>query len=113
MRCQAINHARRNLEYNDLSRRFHTALFLATPHRGADDLAMLNKIIRATTASGQGIAGEVDPGAAVVESINTNFRGNHHGIRIWSFYETVPTFQRNEKVVEATAATMGKPFTTT
>ena len=69
---------------------------------------MLNKIIRATTAAGRDPPSEVDPSAAVVETINDSFKETYHGIRIWSFYETLPTFQRNERVVEATSAAMGK-----
>jgi hypothetical protein len=92
-----------------VSRRFHTLFFLATPHRGADSATMLSNILRASmTNSPRGFISDLEPNSAAIEGINESFRHNYHGTRIWSFYETVPSFPNtNELVVEKHSSTLG------
>ncbi|MCJ1394922.1 hypothetical protein MMC18_007802 [Xylographa bjoerkii] len=106
-----FNLAKQNPGYLEVSQRFHTVLFLATPHRGADNNIMLNNILRASAAPGpRGYSGDLEPNSAAFENINENFLHSYHGTRLWSFYETIPTLANtNELVVDRHLATLGLP----
>ena len=70
---------------------------------------MLSNILRASmTSSPRGFISDLEPNSAAIEGINESFRHNYHGTRIWSFYETVPSFPNtNELVVEKHSSTLG------
>jgi CheY-like chemotaxis protein len=108
----AFNLAKQNPRYQELSRRFHALVFLATPHRGADDATMLSNILRASTANAsRRYTADLAPNSSNVEHINENFRHHYHGARIWSFYETLPTpstsLSSNELLVEKRSSVLG------
>ena len=103
-RRQAIEHAKKNDNFQDLGRRFHTVLFLATPHREAEDRQLLRSILRAcNTSTTKSDALEPDPNSSVVREINDSFYACSQDLRIWSFYET-----NSDPLVNKRRATLGK-----
>jgi hypothetical protein len=70
---------------------------------------MLNNILRVSmTNSPHRYIGDLEPNSAAIEGINESFRHTYHGTRIWSFYETVPSFPNtNDLVVEKHSSTLG------
>lgn len=101
--------AKQNPKYQELNRRFYAIIFLATPHRGADNSTMLNNILRfsSTSLSTGAIAG-LEPNLSAIESINLNFVHHYQGLRIWSFYETLPQAGTNEILVKKDFSLLGK-----
>lgn len=92
----------------DLAKRFHTILFLATPHRGSDWAKVLNNILRAAFTSRAYVA-ELDGSSKAIKSINDEFHKFSGEVCLWSFFETQKsrlglfrTF-----VVECKSATLG------
>lgn len=101
---QAITHAKQNINSQDMARRFHTILFLATPHREAEDHRMLQNILRAcnTSASRSDLI-DPDPNTSVAQEINNDFYAHSQDLAMWSFYEAT-----GDPVVTKRRATLSK-----
>ncbi|KEZ42265.1 hypothetical protein SAPIO_CDS6124 [Scedosporium apiospermum] len=69
--------------------------FLATPHRGSDYAAILNRILRVTEMTGLSTAREyvkdLTAGSTSTQLINDEFGKFAHELAIYSFYETLET----------------------
>ncbi|THC88961.1 hypothetical protein EYZ11_011591 [Aspergillus tanneri] len=96
-------------KYEDIVQSIRGMIFLATPHRGADQAAKLNDLLRASFQSPRDFIGELQRGSPAVEDINEQFRHIAPRMNIASFYETRPTkvgkFQF--MVVNKDSATLG------
>lgn len=83
--------ARRDPMYHNLSERFHTMFFLATPHRGADSAQLLFNLLRGTNQGSQPYLADLGRNSVSIESINDDFRHVCDRLKLYSFYETLPT----------------------
>ncbi|KAL8688736.1 MAG: hypothetical protein Q9218_005424 [Villophora microphyllina] len=84
--------AKHDPNYRDLSSRFHTIYFLATPHRGADSAQLLNRMMKASlTHNAKDYINDLIPNSGAIQAINDDFRHISQDLRLWSFYETVKT----------------------
>jgi hypothetical protein len=83
--------AKRDPTYHSISDRFHTLFFIATPHRGADSARLLSNLLRAASLGSQPYLVDLRRNSASTESINDEFRHICDRLRLYSFYETVPT----------------------
>ncbi|RMZ87067.1 hypothetical protein DV736_g5706, partial [Chaetothyriales sp. CBS 134916] len=83
----AIANARETMKLQELSRRFHTILFLATPHRDGNNRAMLLSILQSCNTSSKIDYIDADPNTTVVQDINEHFYSNLQDLGIWSFFE--------------------------
>lgn len=104
--CLTLEKTIRNakLKDQDLANRFHTILFLATPHRDVEDRDMLKRILRECNTEPASVEVlEPDPNTAVLKEINDEFLATHSGLRIYSFYEIC-----HEPVVEKRRALLGE-----
>ncbi|KAI9695527.1 MAG: hypothetical protein M1820_008540 [Bogoriella megaspora] len=99
----ATIHAKSHAALQDFGRRFHTILFLATPHQEAGDHLMLRNILRACNTSTSRLDQiDPEPNTSTVQNINTNFYSYSQDLRIWSFFEA-----GSDVVVEKRRATIG------
>ncbi|KAL2024346.1 hypothetical protein VTK56DRAFT_8828 [Thermocarpiscus australiensis] len=97
--------------YMAIARRIHTMFFLGTPHRGSDS-AQIARIVR--YSAGYGVKAFVDdlvPGSAALDQINDEFRHVCSNVRLWSYFEGVPTSFGliSSLVVEKESAILGLP----
>lgn len=101
---QAIIHAKENIKFQDMARRFHSILFLATPHREAEDHRMLQNILRACNTSGlRSDLIDTDPNTSIAQEINNDFYAHSQDLAMWSFYEGT-----GDPVVTKRRATLSK-----
>lgn len=96
--------ARQDQSARDFAERFHSIVFLATPHRGSDMASLLQTLLSATLSK-KPFVQDLKPNSAALSEINSSFRHYAKDLRLWSFYETVG--MRNGLVVEKDSATMG------
>lgn len=97
--------------YHDLAARFHTLIFLGTPHRGADSAQTLSGILRASISHGaKTYVNDLIPNSGVLQGINDEFRHVHENLFLYSFFETLPTNlgMSNELIVQKDSAIIGK-----
>ncbi|KAH6849741.1 hypothetical protein B0I37DRAFT_369747 [Chaetomium sp. MPI-CAGE-AT-0009] len=97
--------------YKSVGHRIHTMYFLGTPHRGSDS-AQIARIIRYSTGHGsKAYINDLVPGSAVLNQINDEFRHVCSNVRLWSFFEGVPTAfgPLSSLVVEKESAILGLP----
>ena len=73
--------------HDSLFARFHTSVFIATPHRGAGSAKYLNTLLQLTFSSRLYIA-DLEHTSATIQSINEDFRHVSTRINVWSLYET-------------------------
>lgn len=94
----------------DVHARIKCIFFLATPHRGSDYAATLNNIL---AASGLGSArqyiSELTTGSTSMEQLNEEFGRHAHGLRIFSFFETMRTSLgvSSAMIVDRSSAVLG------
>ena len=88
---KAYTLAKRDPMYHSMAHRFHTMFFIATPHRGADSAQMLSNLLRAASFGSQPYLTDLRKNSTSIETINDEFRHVYDQLRIYSFYETVPT----------------------
>ncbi|KAH6622737.1 hypothetical protein F5144DRAFT_605284 [Chaetomium tenue] len=103
--------ARRDPIYADIASRIHSLYFLGTPHRGADSSAFVTTLISMSIGSGsKAFVKELIPGSGTLQAINDEFRHVCNDVRLWSFFEGVPTSTgpANTMIVEKDSAIMGK-----
>lgn len=103
--------AREDPDLKSLTSRIHSLYFLATPHRGSEwgQLAkVLLNILKASNGS-KPFATELDCNSESIASINDSFRHFVDDIRLWSFYETIPSNLMFTKaiIVNKASATLG------
>ncbi|KAI1418335.1 WD40-repeat-containing domain protein [Hypoxylon sp. FL1857] len=94
----------------DLADRVHSIFFLGTPHRGSD-LATILKRLSVIAWGSKPFVSDLMPDSSALTEINDTFRHYASDLRLWSFYETIPTKPRvlNKIVVERHSATFGYP----
>ncbi|KAK0732424.1 hypothetical protein B0T21DRAFT_195625 [Apiosordaria backusii] len=103
--------AREDPSAANIAERIHSIFFLATPHRGSDMASLLDGVLSASL----GIWGkkpfvmDLGPNSAALASINDAFRHIAPNLRLWSFYETLPTstLGLSRMVVDKHSATLG------
>ncbi|KEY65518.1 hypothetical protein S7711_08753 [Stachybotrys chartarum IBT 7711] len=94
----------------DLVSRFHSMVFLGTPHRGSELAPVLENILTLAWAT-KPFVNDLSPGSAALEDINDAFRHYASSLRLWSFYETKPVKTKflNRIIVEKGSSTLGYP----
>ncbi|SPQ25705.1 80cd6532-9d7f-4fa3-bb68-de2949bee57c [Thermothielavioides terrestris] len=98
--------ARQDPTAADLGARVHSMFFLATPHRGSDMATVLENML-AVAWGHKRFVSDLAPNSAALTAINDAFRHFAPELRLWSFYETLPTRGVNRIVVERHLATLG------
>ncbi|KAK3989602.1 hypothetical protein QBC44DRAFT_82357 [Cladorrhinum sp. PSN332] len=104
--------ARRDPIYADIAKRIHSQYYLGTPHRGADSSSFVQAFISMSLGSGsKAFVKELIPGSGTLQVINDEFRHVCNDVRLWSFFEGIPTAAgpTNVMVVEKESAIMGLP----
>ncbi|XXG96484.1 hypothetical protein Hte_002767 [Hypoxylon texense] len=102
--------ARQDPSSKDLADRVHSIFFLGTPHRGSDLAAILKRLSIIAWGS-KPFVSDLTPESSALRDINDTFRHYASDLRLWSFYETIPTKPKvlNKIVVERHSATLGYP----
>ena len=100
--------ARQKEEYLSLAERFHTIIFLATPHRGADIAQSLSRVLNLSPGARPYVR-DLHRNSLATQSINDEFPQHAHRLQLFSFYETLPMTLGIGKalVVEKDAAVLG------
>ncbi|KAB5572683.1 NACHT and WD domain protein [Coniochaeta sp. 2T2.1] len=79
----------------DIAERIKCLFFLATPHRGSDFAALLNRILKVSSVTGMASSREyvndIKAGSTSSQIINEDFGKYAENLLIYSFYETLPT----------------------
>ncbi|KAI4093207.1 MAG: hypothetical protein LQ344_003034 [Seirophora lacunosa] len=104
--------AKHDPNFKELASRFHSIYFLATPHRGADNAQLLNRILKASVAfNAKDYVNDLIPNSGAIQAINDDFRHIFHDLQLWSFYETVKTNLGVSQglIVEKDSAALGLP----
>ncbi|KAG6997629.1 hypothetical protein G7Y79_00039g075910 [Physcia stellaris] len=88
-------------------------VFLATPHRGSNLADILNRLLAASIFrhSPKMYISELEIGSQTIEALNDQFRHFAPSLRLFSFYETLPTAVGPKKmiIVDKGSATTGYP----
>lgn len=104
--------ARQDPTAADLASRVHSIFFLATPQRGSD-MATILESISALAWGKKAYLADLGHNSRTLALINDSFRHFAADLRLWSFYETMPTKGiggiGSRLVVDSHAATLGYP----
>ena len=102
--------ARQDALHVDLTKRFHSIYFFATPHRGSDSARLLNNILQITYSSRAYVA-DIKRGSKALQSINSEFHKYASDLDLWSFYETekMSFGVFNVLIVDPNSAILGYP----
>ncbi|KAH6631000.1 hypothetical protein B0J18DRAFT_117751 [Chaetomium sp. MPI-SDFR-AT-0129] len=97
--------------YKSVGHRIHTMYFLGTPHRGADSVQIARIIRYSAGYRNKGYLDDLVPGSGTLNQINDEFRHVCSNVRLWSFFEGVPTAfgPLSSVVVEKESAILGLP----
>lgn len=101
--------ARQDPTASELASRFHSIFFLGTPHRGSEMAAVLENMLTVAWGKKPFVA-DLMPNSEALTAINDTFRHFSPGLRLWSFYETLPVRAAgimSRLVVERHSATLG------
>lgn len=81
-------------------------IFLATPHRGSNLADILNRILAASifNHSPKLYVSELKNGSQTIEALNDQFRHLAPRLKIFSFYESLPTSVGPKKMVSLIGA---------
>jgi hypothetical protein len=93
----------------DFAGRVHSIFFLATPHRGSNLAAILDRMLGVAWGKKPYVT-DLAPNSAALTVINDAFRHVAPKLHLWSFYETLPmrsTGAMNRVVVDLHSATLG------
>lgn len=93
---------------SSIGKRVHAILFLATPHRGADDAKLLSKIL--SISGSKPFLVDLQRNSYATQHINDDFPHVCQDLLLFSFYETLPTKYlaiSSSMVVEKDLATLG------
>ena len=95
-------------EFQFLAQRVRTIIFLATPHRGADLAQLLTRVLNLSPGE-RPFVKDLHRNSLATQSINDEFPQYSQYLRLYSFYETLPTAFGLGKslVVEKDAAVLG------
>ncbi|KAH8202615.1 hypothetical protein TruAng_003216 [Truncatella angustata] len=77
--------------YTSIAESMKAVLFLATPHRGADLSASLNKLLSISFRGSKQYVTELGKHGSFIPTLNEQFRHIAERLQIFSFYETVQT----------------------
>lgn len=93
-----------------LASRICSMIFLGTPHRGSDLAKLLSRIL-SVSLSTKAYVKSLSLDSAELQRINDLFRKHASPIKLWSFYETLPTriLGFGSLVVEPHSATLDLP----
>jgi len=79
----------------EVAERIRCLFFLATPHRGSDFAALLNRILKVSGVTGltssREYINDLKAGSTSSQIINEDFGKYAENLLIYSFYETLPT----------------------
>lgn len=78
-------------EFAPLASRVHAMFFLATPHQGASLARALSKFLAFGSGSSRPFVSDLSRQSLLVETLNREFPKHCRDIRIFSFFETIPT----------------------
>lgn len=109
---QAYLLAHRDPECREVATRFHTMVFLATPHRGSELAQSLNYILRSSIShSPQQYITNIERNSEALAMINDAFRHVAKNLDLWSFYETLETSMglHSTLIVKKDSAVLGYP----
>jgi hypothetical protein len=93
--------------FSSIASRVHAMLFLATPHRGADDASVLSRILSLSTVGSKPFVVDLQRNSHATQTINNEFPLLCQDLQLFSFYETIPTKPLGSLVVEKDLATLG------
>ncbi|KAI0178000.1 hypothetical protein BJ166DRAFT_36939 [Pestalotiopsis sp. NC0098] len=97
--------------YTGVARSVKAVIFLATPHRGADLSALLNKLLSASFRGSKQYVTELDNHGSFLRTLNEQFRHIAEALQIFSFYETIQTSLGlgSSMILKEDAAKLGYP----
>ncbi|KAL4963063.1 uncharacterized protein BDV14DRAFT_202312 [Aspergillus stella-maris] len=98
--------------YEHIVKSISAILFLATPHRGSNLAAVLNRVLEATWLSNSKVyISELSSDSLTLQKLNEQFRHIAPRLDIVSFYETQPTPIKGARVMilEKDSSTLGYP----
>ncbi|KAF7534265.1 hypothetical protein G7054_g6367 [Neopestalotiopsis clavispora] len=97
--------------YLNVASSIKAVIFLATPHRGGDLSALLNKLLSASFRGSKQYVTELDNHGSFLRTLNEQFRHIAENLQIFSFYETIQTSLGlgSSMIVEEDAAKLGYP----
>ncbi|KAK4118645.1 hypothetical protein N657DRAFT_659477 [Parathielavia appendiculata] len=101
--------ARQDPTAADLAARVQSIFFLATPHRGSDMASILENMLAMAWGKKPYVT-DLTPNSSALTTINDAFRHFAPELRLWSFYETLPTKSAGTMsriVVDRHSATLG------
>ncbi|KAL7798110.1 hypothetical protein V8C37DRAFT_368703 [Trichoderma ceciliae] len=99
--------ARQNPVSDKLASRFHSIIFLGTPHRGSN-LAKIARNILQVMGVSKPYLDDLSANSAYLTELNSLFQPFAANLHIWSFFETRPVTERPAIVlVEKFSATLG------
>ena len=100
--------AKQTAEFSSIASRVRAMLFLATPHRGADFAQILTKILNISPGPRPFVL-DLHRNSLATQSINDEFPHHSKDLKLFSFYETLPTSLLVGKglVVNKDLATLG------
>lgn len=93
--------------FSSIASRVQAMLFLATPHRGADDASMLSKILSLSLVGTKPFVLDLQRNSQATQSINDEFPAFCQDLQLFSFYETLPTKYVGSIIVGKDLATLG------
>jgi len=99
---RAIEHAKSSTKFHELGRGLHAVLFLATPHKDAEDRFMLRNLLQACNTSPALRFIESELNSSVLKDINNSFLAYAQELKISSFYEG-----NADPIVDKRRATIG------
>lgn len=73
--------ARQDQSARDFAERFHSIVFLATPHRGSDMASLLQTLL-SVTLSKRPFVHDLEPNSAALSEINSTFRHYAKDLRL-------------------------------
>ncbi|KAK7931320.1 hypothetical protein PG985_002032 [Apiospora marii] len=113
---KAVILAHQDAVHRDIAERVKCTFFLATPHRGSDYAAVLNRILKVYGITGGGSSREyiadITRGSTATQLINDDFGRYASELAIFSFYETVHTNLgvSSSLIVDKESAVLGLGF---
>ena len=96
---------RQQAGFASIASRVQAMLFLATPHRGADDASLLSKILSLPLVGTKPFIADLQRNSHATQSINDEFPALCQDLQLFSFYETLPYL--GSIIVKQDLATMG------
>ena len=97
---QACLQGQNDKEYAEIVSSIRAVLFLSTPHRGSNLAELLNRVLQVSIIhTPKAYVTELGRSAPFLQNINEDFRHFAPNLKIFSFYETLPTSVAGVKMV--------------